>query len=39
LFLADPDVQPHVLQALPDLRAVPVGYEARGSRVLLAQLD
>lgn len=39
LFLAEPEHHGRVLDALADLRSVPVRYEAHGSRVLLAQLD
>lgn len=39
LFLAEPAQHRRVLDALSDLRAVPIRYEAHGSRVLLAQLD
>jgi D-glycero-alpha-D-manno-heptose-7-phosphate kinase len=39
LFLAEPEHHPDILEALGDLTSVPIGYEAHGSRVLLAQLD
>jgi D-glycero-alpha-D-manno-heptose-7-phosphate kinase len=39
LFLAEAEAQARVQEALPSLRVVPIGYEPRGSRVLLAQLD
>jgi D-glycero-alpha-D-manno-heptose-7-phosphate kinase len=39
LFLAEPEAHEQVRASLPSLRAVPIGYEPRGSRVLLAELD
>ena len=39
IFLAEAEAKDRVQAALPSLRAVPVGYEPHGSRVLLAQLD
>lgn len=39
IFLVAPETKAQVQASLPSLRAVPVGYEPRGSRVLLAQLD
>jgi D-glycero-alpha-D-manno-heptose-7-phosphate kinase len=39
IFLAEGSAQERVQAALPSLRPVTVGYEPRGSRVLLAELD
>ena len=39
LFVAEPGYHPAILAALSGLTAVPIRYEAHGSRVLLAQLD
>jgi D-glycero-alpha-D-manno-heptose-7-phosphate kinase len=39
LLLAEPDRHRTIVEALPELASVSVGYEAHGTRVLLAQLD
>lgn len=39
LFVAEPRYHPAILAALSALTAVPIRYEAHGSRVLLAQAD
>jgi D-glycero-alpha-D-manno-heptose-7-phosphate kinase len=39
LFMCDPGRRDAIEQSMPDLRAVPIAYEPRGTRVLLAQAD
>jgi D-glycero-alpha-D-manno-heptose-7-phosphate kinase len=39
MVMAERDRHPAILESVPELRHVPVRYEAHGTRVLLAQLD
>jgi D-glycero-alpha-D-manno-heptose-7-phosphate kinase len=39
MVVAEPSKHAAILRAVPDLTSVAVGYEAHGSRVLLAQMD